>query len=77
MKNWSVTDKRVLNEIKRQFNINKYFTLNNQYSKNVVFIYSNHPQHVIAHYTKRFLEIKGAKSDDRLENNKLKRIKRA
>lgn len=77
MKNWSVTDKRVLNEIKRQFNINKYFTLNNQYSKNVVFIYSNHPQHVITHYTKRFLEIKGAESDDRLENNKLKRIKRA
>lgn len=77
MKNWSVTDKRVLNEIKRQFNINKYFTLNNQYSKNVVFIYSNHPQHVITHYTKRFLEIKGAKSDDRLENNKLKCIKRA
>lgn len=77
MKSWSVTDKRVLNEMKRQFNTTKYFTLNNQYSKNTAFIYSNHPQHVITHYTKKFLEMKGITENDRLENNKLKRIKRA
>lgn len=77
MKHWSVSDKRVLKEIKRQFNINKYFTLNNQYSKNIMFIYSNHPQHVVTHYTKKFLKIKGMKNNEKLENNKLKRIKRA